>query len=227
MNSQPDAEATLSSRSYENSIPMSQVEGGCPKRNSQTIGDSKSQTRHSPTAGDDDAGRQKNEQLEEKDGFRKTDVFGVGDDNGGGGDPAEAADGGQMSSSMLRIDDVLSCDDEKDSDGVRIDANQLRHETTFPQQLMDAIDSEVKDGATIDGEPILDWGDDGASFLIRDKAMFEQSVMPRHFSAKCKFMSFVRKLYRQVTTHLFAFELSFYLFASCVFHLPLTFISSA
>ncbi len=204
MNSQPDANASSSSKLNENvHTTLSQVGGVSPKPNSQTIGDDKGQNRNLPTAGCDEAGRNCSVQLEAEDDFRKTNV------HGGGDVPTEAEDRGQSSSLETRIEvassstRVLSGDDEKDNDEVNIDTNQLRHETTFPQQLMDAIEREVKDGATVNGEPILDWGEDGASFLIRDKAMFEQRVMPRHFSAKCKFMSFVRKLYRQVNSYLF------------------------
>ena len=67
---------------------------------------------------------------------------------------------------------------------------------TFPQQLMDVIDQEAKEGATVNGERVLDWLPSGDGFIIRDKAIMEKEVLPRHFTAKCKFMSFVRKLYR-------------------------------
>eukprot|EP00581_Thalassiosira_minuscula_P014220 CAMPEP_0183725270 /NCGR_PEP_ID=MMETSP0737-20130205/19947_1 /TAXON_ID=385413 /ORGANISM="Thalassiosira miniscula, Strain CCMP1093" /LENGTH=468 /DNA_ID=CAMNT_0025956183 /DNA_START=204 /DNA_END=1610 /DNA_ORIENTATION=+ len=69
-------------------------------------------------------------------------------------------------------------------------------EATFPRQLMDVIEHETKKGATINGERVLEWLPAGDSFIIRDKAALEKKVLPRHFSAKCKFMSFVRKLYR-------------------------------
>lgn len=75
----------------------------------------------------------------------------------------------------------------------------LARDTTFPQQLMDAIDHETvaPDGFKgDDGQRVLEWGEDGKSFVVRHKAIFENHVLPRHFTLNCKFMSFVRKLYR-------------------------------
>ncbi|KAL7477685.1 hypothetical protein ACHAW6_003480 [Cyclotella cf. meneghiniana] len=70
-------------------------------------------------------------------------------------------------------------------------------EATFPQQLMDVIERETTNGSTTStGEKVLEWLPNGDAFIIRDKALLEREVLPRHFSAKCKFMSFVRKLYR-------------------------------
>ena len=78
------------------------------------------------------------------------------------------------------------------------DADDKGQEATFPQQLMDAIEQETKDGAivTVDGQRVLEWLPVGDSFVIRDKAIFEKELLPHYFNAKCKFMSFVRKLYR-------------------------------
>ena len=65
---------------------------------------------------------------------------------------------------------------------------------TFPQQLMDAIDQESQHYM-----PILEWVETGDAFVIREKVAFEHHVLPKYFSSsKCKFASFVRKLYRQV-----------------------------
>lgn len=70
-------------------------------------------------------------------------------------------------------------------------------EATFPQQLMDVIESETKDGITLpDGKKVLEWLPSGDAFIVRNKQVFEKEVCPKHFSTKCKFMSFVRKLYR-------------------------------
>ena len=76
--------------------------------------------------------------------------------------------------------------------------------TTFPQHLMDAIEQESQ----LDKPCILEWVEGGDAFLIRDKLAFERTVLPKYFSknCKCKFISFVRKLYRQVS-----FFPSFYL----------------
>lgn len=71
--------------------------------------------------------------------------------------------------------------------------------TTFPQHLMDAIEQESQQDKPV---TILDWVEGGNAFLIRDKDAFETIVIPKYFDRggvnKCKFMSFVRKLYRQV-----------------------------
>ena len=70
---------------------------------------------------------------------------------------------------------------------------------TFPQQLMDVIELESQHD-----KPILEWVDCGNAFVIRDKEAFKQkNVVPKRYFRfnKCKFASFVRKLYRQVSTH--------------------------
>ena len=70
-------------------------------------------------------------------------------------------------------------------------------ELTFPQQLMNVINEETLNGTKTDeGERVIEWAEDGKSFVIRDKAKLETEVLPRHFLARCKYMSFVRKLYR-------------------------------
>ena len=72
--------------------------------------------------------------------------------------------------------------------------------TFFPQYLMNVIELESQH----DQQPnILDWVEvnGGDAFLIRDKEAFERNIVPKYFSrgvTKCKFMSFVRKLYRYV-----------------------------
>lgn len=77
--------------------------------------------------------------------------------------------------------------------------NITQHDATFPQQLMHVIESETKDGGVmLDGERVVEWLPSGDAFVIRDKATLERDVLPKYFNAKCKFMSFLRKLYRQV-----------------------------
>lgn len=82
-------------------------------------------------------------------------------------------------------------------------------EETFPQQLMNLLESETCDDidaircptTTLNdlngnvGEKVIEWLIDD-SFIIRDKITLEQEVLPKYFDDKCKFMSFVRKLYR-------------------------------
>jgi len=82
-------------------------------------------------------------------------------------------------------------------------------EVTFPQLLMDAIERETTraDGTlTVERERVFEWLPAGDSFVVRDTLAFEKKVLPKYFN-KCKFLSFVRKLYRwgfhqdQKTTH--------------------------
>lgn len=76
---------------------------------------------------------------------------------------------------------------------------ECRSEATFPQQLMDVIEKETTNGtATSGGEKVLEWLPNGDAFIIRDKTLLEKEVLPKYFNIKCKFMSFVRKLYRYV-----------------------------
>jgi hypothetical protein len=81
---------------------------------------------------------------------------------------------------------------------------RLHHDTTsttFPQHLMDVIEQESQQDNNNGDLSILDWVEGGDAFLIRDKVAFERTVLPKYFSknCKCKFISFVRKLYRQVS----------------------------
>jgi len=71
-------------------------------------------------------------------------------------------------------------------------------ETTFPQHLMDLIESETTDAdaVTVNGQKAIEWLSTGDKFIIRDKVAIESRVLPKYFNNKCKFMSFVRKLYR-------------------------------
>lgn len=67
---------------------------------------------------------------------------------------------------------------------------------------MDVIEKETLDNGaavTSDGEKVFEWLPEGNAFVIRDKVKLERVVLPKHFHAKCKFKSFVRKLYRQVS----------------------------
>ncbi len=68
----------------------------------------------------------------------------------------------------------------------------------FPLQLMDLIENESVDenAATINGYKALEWLPTGDKFIIRDRRTVERCVLPKYFSNNCKFMSFVRKLYR-------------------------------
>ena len=71
-------------------------------------------------------------------------------------------------------------------------------EATFPQQLMDLIESETTDdnAVIIRGQKAIEWLSTEDKFIIRDKKALESHVLPKYFKNTCKFMSFVRKLYR-------------------------------
>lgn len=68
----------------------------------------------------------------------------------------------------------------------------------FPLQLMDLIENESVDenAATINGYKALEWLPTGDKFILRDRRTVETCVLTKYFSNNCKFMSFVRKLYR-------------------------------
>lgn len=110
-----------------------------------------------------------------------------------GGDAADAKDSaGEPAKGGAKADG----DDEED-------AEPAAPELTFPQQLMNVVDGEsgksAEEGAVmVKGERVIEWLPEGDAFIIRDKKALERDVLPKYFSSKCKFMSFVRKLYRQV-----------------------------
>ena len=59
----------------------------------------------------------------------------------------------------------------------------------FPQKLMDILADPLNQGT-------ISWLPDGKSFVIRDRTLFAEIVMPRYFPRKAKFSSFTRKLNR-------------------------------
>lgn len=82
-------------------------------------------------------------------------------------------------------DEEKEVDEDSSSPASRGD---LARDTPFPQQLMHAIDHEMTVDGFMgdDGERVLEWGEDGTSFVVRHKAIFESHVLPRHFNVKCK-----------------------------------------
>lgn len=109
------------------------------------------------------------------------------------GDDAAAQRGAKMAHSPASAERTEDPEPVSEDDGLN-----LVQEVTFPRQLMDVIEHQsTKGGAvTASSERVLDWLPSGDAFIIRDKVVLEKEVLPKHFSAKCKFMSFVRKLYR-------------------------------
>ena len=87
---------------------------------------------------------------------------------------------------------------QNDDDDASEQSQSQPHETTFPQQLMDLIESETTDdnAVTVHGQKAIEWLSAGDRFIIRDRAALERRILPKYFNNKCKFMSFVRKLYR-------------------------------
>jgi hypothetical protein len=83
---------------------------------------------------------------------------------------------------------------QHDDDFIRSQPQQ----TTFPQQLMDLIEKETVDdeAATINEQKAIEWLSGGDKFIIRDKLILENCVLPKYFNTKCNIMSFLRKLYR-------------------------------
>ncbi len=86
---------------------------------------------------------------------------------------------------------------QNDDDDASAQSQSEQQETTFPQQLMDLIESETTDdnAVTVNGQKAIEWLS-GDKFIIRDKVALERRVLPKYFNNKCKSMSFVRKLYR-------------------------------
>jgi hypothetical protein len=84
------------------------------------------------------------------------------------------------------------------NDEASVQSQSLPHEATFPQQLMNLIESETTDdnAVTVRGQKAIEWLSTGDRFIIRDKVALESCVLPKYFNNKCKYMSFVRKLYR-------------------------------
>ena len=85
-----------------------------------------------------------------------------------------------------------------DDEDAYIQSLSQQQEATFPQQLMDLIESETTDdnAVIIRGQKAIEWLSTGDKFIIRDKKALESHVLPKYFKNTCKFMSFVRKLYR-------------------------------
>jgi hypothetical protein len=59
----------------------------------------------------------------------------------------------------------------------------------FPQKLMDILEDPQN-------QDIISWLPHGKSFVIRDRTLFADMIMPRYFPRKAKYSSFTRKLNR-------------------------------
>jgi HSF-type DNA-binding len=59
----------------------------------------------------------------------------------------------------------------------------------FPQRLMEILSDETNEDA-------ICWLPHGRAFIIRNRNLFAEKIMPRFFSRKAKYSSFTRKLNR-------------------------------
>jgi len=59
----------------------------------------------------------------------------------------------------------------------------------FPQRLMEILAEE-------DNHDAICWLPHGRAFVVRDRNLFAEKVMPRYFSRNAKYSSFTRKLNR-------------------------------
>ena len=59
----------------------------------------------------------------------------------------------------------------------------------FPQKLMEILNDPQNHEA-------ICWLPHGKSFVVRNRKLFAETVMPRYFSRKAKYSSFTRKLNR-------------------------------
>mmetsp|Transcript_11705 Transcript_11705/g.16786 ORF Transcript_11705/g.16786 Transcript_11705/m.16786 type:complete len:168 (-) Transcript_11705:1007-1510(-) len=93
---------------------------------------------------------------------------------------------------------AMQNDDDDASTSIQSQSQPQPQETTFPQHLMDVIESETTDdnAVTVNGQKAIEWLSTGDKFIIRDKVALESRVLPKYFNNKCKSMSFIRKLYR-------------------------------
>lgn len=59
----------------------------------------------------------------------------------------------------------------------------------FPQRLMEILSDEAAQEA-------ISWLPHGRAFMVRDRQLFADQVMPRYFPRHAKYSSFTRKLNR-------------------------------
>jgi hypothetical protein len=72
-------------------------------------------------------------------------------------------------------------------------SNQMMEEDDdskiFPQRLMEILSDEQYNES-------ISWLPHGRAFVIKNRKLFGETVMPRYFSRKAKYSSFTRKLNR-------------------------------
>lgn len=70
-----------------------------------------------------------------------------------------------------------------------IDVEDEDDSKIFPQRLMAILSDELN-------QESICWLPHGNSFIVRNRKLFSETVMPRYFSRKAKYSSFTRKLNR-------------------------------
>lgn len=76
-----------------------------------------------------------------------------------------------------------------DSNDHHTDNDMEDDSKTFPMKLMEILADERYQEA-------ICWLPHGRAFIIRNRKLFAETVMPLHFSRKAKYSSFTRKLNR-------------------------------
>jgi HSF-type DNA-binding len=75
------------------------------------------------------------------------------------------------------------------------DDNMEDDSKTFPMKLVEILGDERYEEA-------ICWLPHGRAFIIRNRKLFAETVMPLHFSRKAKYSSFTRKLNRWYVCYL-------------------------
>lgn len=83
-----------------------------------------------------------------------------------------------------KIDSVHSNDSIAKIDPLDVDCQHI-----FPQRLMSILADEKNHDAVC-------WLPHGRAFIVRDRNLFAEKIMPRFFPRKSKYSSFTRKLNR-------------------------------
>jgi len=89
---------------------------------------------------------------------------------------------------------------------------------SFPQILMKMLDSSSSSGGGAKSKKsVIEWRQDGRSFVIHDKDRFAAEILPVHFKSCSKFASFARRLHRWGFTNITARDCGD---GSCTFRHP-------
>ena len=78
---------------------------------------------------------------------------------------------------------------QQSSSGASTGGGMVYKDMIFPQRLMKILSEG-------DNTDAIAWMPDGQSFIVSNRNLFTENVMPKFFPRKSKFSSFVRKLNR-------------------------------